>query len=316
MSLSKRVHTCQCPNCLAGVDHPDRRHHESINLLMATLDHRQRRVYAAIESNRIGRGGVRFVSLVTGLSAATVGFGRAELAVQPPNVPLAPDKRSSGRPSTEAKYPGIATALEQILDEEEAGDPMREQLWVRNSAEQISRRLKEHGIEVTGMTVWRILRRMGYSMKYSRKRRLGSQHDCPEREEQFGHIAAKRREFLNAGLPVISIDTKKKELIGDFKKPGRVWCRNAREVEEYDFPSLATCRAVPFGIYDVGRNVGYVVVGVSNDTSEFAVNALSKWWRGEGQVAYPAARQLLVLADCGGTNGSKHMVVVSSCVCR
>jgi hypothetical protein len=206
---------------------------------------------------------------------------------------------------SEAKYPGIGAALEQILAEEAAGDPMSEQVWVRNSVERIGEKLKEHGIKVCGKTVWHLLRRMGFSMKYGKKRRAGSGRGCPHREEQFGYIAAKKKEFLAAGLPVISIDTKKKELIGDFKKPGRVWCRNAPQVEEYDFPSLAECRAVPFGVYDVGRNVGYVVVGVSNDTSAFAVAALSKWWREEGRAAYPAAKQLLILADGGGTNGSR-----------
>jgi len=221
------------------------------------------------------------------------------------NSPLTPDPRRGGRPSSEVKYPGLQAALEQVLADEEAGDPMSEQVWVRNSVEHISERLKAYGIEVSGVTVWRMLRRMKYSMKFSKKRKFGSGADCPEREEQFGYIAKKRKEFLNAGLPVISIDTKKKELIGDFKKAGRVWCRDAPEVQEYDFPHLAVCRAVPFGIYDVGRNTGYVVVGVSNDTSRFAVTALSRWWREEGRVAYPPAKELLLLADGGGTNGSR-----------
>jgi hypothetical protein len=206
---------------------------------------------------------------------------------------------------SEVKYPGIAAALEQILAEEAAGDPMSEQVWVRNRVERIAEKLKVHGIELCGKTVGHVLKRMGFSMKYGKKRRAGSGHGCPHRDEQFEYIAAKKKEFLAAGLPVISIDTKKKELIGDFKKPGRVWCRKAPEVEEYDFPSLAQYRAVPFGVYDVGRNVGYMAVGVSNDTSEFAVTALSKWWREEGRAAYPAATQLLILADGGGTNGSR-----------
>jgi hypothetical protein len=155
------------------------------------------------------------------------------------------------------------------------------------------------------MTVWRLLRRMGYSMKYSQKRRAGSSSDRPGVDEQFGYIAAKRKEFLAAGLPVLSIDTKKKELIGNFKKPGRVWCRAAPEVGAYDWPSLAECRAVPFGVYDVGRNAGYVVVGVSNDTSAFAVTALARWWQEEGRAAYPSAKQVMLLADGGGTNGSR-----------
>jgi hypothetical protein len=275
---------------------------------MATLNKQQRRVFAAIESRRVGHGGVRLVSLITGLTPATIGAARRQLAAQPWRIPLTPDPRLGGRPSSEAKYPGIREALEQILAEEEAGDPMSEQVWIRNSVEQISEKLKGNGIEISGVTVWRLLRRMGYSMKYGQKRRAGYGGNRPGVDEQFGYIAAKRAEYLAAGLPVISIDTKKKELIGDFKKPGRVWCRTAREVEEYDFPSLAACRAVPFGIYDLGRNVGYVVVGVSNDTSEFATNALSRWWREDGRAAYPAAKRLLILADGGGTNGLRSRV--------
>jgi hypothetical protein len=305
MSPKHRVHTCQCSLCLAGEDHPDRRHHEQMNLLMAMLNPQQRRVYAAIESNRMGWGGVRYVSLITGIRAPTISRGRAQVAEQHPHAPLALDPRLGGRPSSETNYPGIRAALEQILAEEAAGDPMSEQVWVRNSVEQISLRLKQHGIHICGKTVWRLLRRMGFSMKYSKKRRAGSSRDCPEVEEQFGYIAARKNEFLAAGLPVISIDTKKKELIGNFKKPGRTWCRKSPEVEEYDFPSLAVCRAVPFGVYDVGRNVGYVTVGVSNDTSEFAITAISKWWRKEGCAAYPSGNQVLILADGGGTNGSR-----------
>lgn len=305
MPATKPVHACQCPRCLAGEEHPDRRHHEHMNLLMATLNHQQRRVYAAIESNRIGFGGVRLVSRITGLTARTIGLARGQLAAHPRDVPLTPDPRLGGRPWSEEKYPGIRAALEQLLTEETAGDPMSEQVWVRNSVERISQRLEGRGIKVSGKTVWRLLRRMGFSMKYSKKRRVGSGHDCPQKEEQFGYIAAKRAEFLAAGLPVISIDTKKKELIGDFKKAGRVWCRKAPEVGEYDFPSSAVCRAVPFGIYDVGRNVGSVTVGTSNDTSAFAVTAIAKWWREEGRVAHPAGEHILILADGGGTNGSR-----------
>jgi hypothetical protein len=305
MSPNGCVHACQCPRCIAGEDHPGRRHHEHMNLFMATLNRQQRRVYAAIESFRIGRGGVRLVSLISGLSPVTIGLARSQLAAQPPQAPLPPDPWSAGRPLSEVKYSGIAAALEQILAEEAAGDPMSEQVWVRNSVERIAEKLKEYGIELCGKTVGHMLRRMGFSMKYGKKRRAGSGHGCPHRDEQFEYIAAKKKEFLAAGLPVISIDTKKKELIGNFRKPGRVWCKTAPEVEEYDYPSLAECRAVPFGVYDVGRNLGFVVVGVSNDTSEFAVTALSKWWREEGRAAYPTARQLLILADGGGTNSSR-----------
>jgi hypothetical protein len=272
---------------------------------MASLNRQQRRVLAAIEANRIGWRGSRFVSLVTGINPSTIARARRQLAAQRPDTPLAPDPRLGGRPTSEEKYPDIRAALNAILEDVAAGDPMSEQVWVRNSVDRIAERLKDRGIVVSGRTVSRLLRRMGYSMKYSKKRRAGSGQDHPGVEEQFGYIAARRAEFLAAGLPVLSVDTKKKELIGDFKKPGKVWCKRPPEVEEYDFPSLAVCRAVPFGIYDVGRNVGHVTVGVSHATPEFAVLALSRWWREEGRAAYPAAGQALILADGGGTNGSR-----------
>src|SRR5580704_7707363 len=256
MSPNKPVHTCRCPQCLAGEDHPDRRHHEHMNTFMVMLNRQQRRVYAAIEATRIGPKGNHLVSLITGLSMATIGLGRRQLTAQPSHTPLKLDKWAAGRTLTETKYSRIGTVLEQILSGEVAGDPMNEQAWIRNSVEHIRLRLQENGIDLCWKTVGRVLRCMGFSMKYSKKRRAGSGQNCPEREAQFGYIAATRTEFLAAGLPVICIDTKKKELVGNFKKPGRVWCRRAPEVEEHDFPSLATCRAVPFGIYDMGRNVG------------------------------------------------------------
>jgi hypothetical protein len=195
--------------------------------------------------------------------------------------------------------------LEQILEEETAGDPMSDEKWVRNSVEQLSERLRAHGISITGMTVWRLLKKMKYSMKYNKRRRKGSGRDSPCRDEQFRYIATKRQEFRSAGLPIISVDTKKKELIGNFRNHGQSWCKEAPEVDEYDFPSAAECRAVPFGVYDLLRNAGFVVVGVSNNTPEFAVNASARWWNEIGRLAYPAAAEILILADGGGANGCR-----------
>ncbi|MBN9523436.1 ISAzo13 family transposase [bacterium] len=145
---------------------------------------------------------------------------------------------------------------------------------------------------------------MGFTLKKNQKRRGGSQH--PGRDEQFRYIADRRAAFAAAGLPVLSIDTKEKALIGDFRNPGRAWQREPDEVNDHDFTSTAECRTVPFEIYDVGRNRGHVRVGVSNDTPEFAVSAVAERWRAEGRAAYPGAGELLVLADCGGTNGHRH----------
>jgi transposase len=207
-----------------------------------------------------------------------------------------------GRPRVEEKEPAIIDALEQLLADETAGDPMCEKKWVRVTQARLAQQLEEQGYRLTDKTVARLLKQMGFSLKANRRRQIKSR--CPERDEQFRYIARQKQTFLAGGLPVISVDTKKKELIGPFRNNGRVWCREAEEVDEHDFPSAAECRAVPFGAYDLGRNVGYVVVGVSNNTPRFAVNAISRWWQEDGRPNYGERRQLLILADCGGANGS------------
>ncbi len=180
---------------------------------------------------------------------------------------------------------------------------MTEAKWVRSSTKKLSDQLNALGHQVSHATVHRLLKAMGFSLKFNKKRRAGSQ--SPERDEQFRYIATQKAAFLEAGKPVISVDTKKKELIGPFRSRGRSWCREPPEVNDHDFTSLAECRAVPFGVYDVARNEGYVTVGTPNDTSEFAVTAIADWWRRQGRYAYPGATELLILADCGGTNGCR-----------
>ncbi len=180
---------------------------------------------------------------------------------------------------------------------------MKDQKWVRSSTRRLRDQLREKGHSVGHCTVHRLLKKMGFSLRANRKRRGGSR--CPGRDEQFHYIAAQRKVFSEAGLPVISVDTKQKELIGEFRNRGQAWCRQAAEVNEHDFTSTAECRAVPFGIYDVQRNEGHVAVGTSNDTPEFAVNAIARWWEQEGSAAYPTAERILILADCGGTNGCR-----------
>jgi hypothetical protein len=202
------------------------------------------------------------------------------------------------------KDPGIMTALEQLLADEIAGDPMGEQKWVRSSLRYLSERLAAEGHSASESTVARLLKKMDFSLK-TNKRKQGLRGRCPERDEQFQYIASRRREFAAAGLPIISVDTKKKELIGNFKNPGRVWCRQAAEVDEHGFPSMAECVAVPFGVYDVTKNRGYVAVGVSHNTPEFGVCTIGKWWQEQGRAAYPGKDHLLILADGGGSNGSR-----------
>ena len=209
--------------------------------------------------------------------------------------------RRPPRPSIEEREPGIIKALERLLADEIAGDPMGGVTWVRSSLRKLANALCRQGFRVNYCTVRHLLQKMGFTLKRNKKRRGGSQH--PNRDEQFRYIASQRDSFVSSGLPVISVDTKKKELIGNFRSQGRRWCRVPTEVNEHDFTSTAECRAVPFGIYDITRNRGHVRVGISNDTPEFAVTAIAEWWRAEGRKAYRRANKLLIVADCGGTNG-------------
>jgi hypothetical protein len=290
--------------------------------LRRVLDERAQRLWAACEARSLGYGGISLVAAATGLCRPTIRQGLEELqrleqnpaAALPVERPQRVRRRpvfergrirrpGGGRKLTEVKDSGILPALESLLSDEVAGDPMGEQKWLRSSMRHLSQQLKQAGHEASPGVVARLLKTLGFSLKTNKRRVL--RKTCPGRDEQFRYIASQRQAFSAAGLPVISVDTKKKELIGDFRNSGQTWCRKAPEVDEHDYPSAAECQAVPFGIYDVARNAGYVVVGTSNNTPEFAVRSIARWWEAEGRVNYPAAARLLVLADGGGGNGSR-----------
>ena len=197
--------------------------------------------------------------------------------------------------------------LEELVGPETAGDPMSDQKWVRSSLRHLSTRLRELEHAASPPTVGRLLRKLKYSLKANRKQReTGSGH--PERDAQFGHIEAQKAAHRAAGMPIVSVDTKKKELIGDFKNAGRDWCQAAEVVKVHDFPSEALGRSVPYGVYDLERNSGYVRVGTSADTPQFAVAAIRAWWEREGIAAYAPAEGLLILADAGGSNSCQSRV--------
>jgi hypothetical protein len=275
-------------------------------VFLASLNHEQRRLYAAVEANRLGHGGVGRVVELTGMCKQTVARGRRELSdlLQGKSLKKEPHP-VGGRPRTEEKYPAITAALEEMLSDEVAGSPEGEQKWVRSSTRKLAQRLKERGFLIGHGTVWRLLKRMRFSMRTSIRKRRGVTRDPDQRDEQFRYIASRRKTFIDAGLPVISVDTKKKELIGDFRNPGRAWCRKPPEVNEHDYASQAECLAVPFGVYDLARNKGYVIVGMSHNTPEFAVTSIARWWDEDGLFAYPGAKAMLILADGGGGNGSR-----------
>jgi hypothetical protein len=271
---------------------------------MNQLSAEQRRLYAAIESRRIGRGGCRLLSDITGLCPATMQRGRAELAALLEGRPLERAQGRPGRRCTEEKYPEIKHVLEQLLEDETAGDPMSRKKWVRVSGRKISKKLAEMGYTVNYHTVCRLLKDMGYSMKVNVKKRASGPHSS-KRDAQFRYIHSQKAASLAAGDPIVSIDAKKKQLIGGFKAEGTSWCKESIRVSEYRFPSLAECVATSYGVYDVRTNKGYVWVGTSGDTPAFAVAVLKQWWLYAGRHVYPEATRLLVLADGGGSNGCR-----------
>ena len=180
---------------------------------------------------------------------------------------------------------------------------MSEQKWQRSSLRHLMDEMEQIGHWISHMTIARLLKEMGYSLKANVKRLSGSNH--PDRDRQFQYIAVQKAVFQQAGLPIISVDTKKKELIGNFKNPGQEWCRDARAVNDHDFEQDALGKAVPYGIYDLMHNRGYVYVGQSADTPQFAVEVIVRWWREFGQELFPNADKILILADAGGSNGCR-----------
>ncbi len=194
--------------------------------------------------------------------------------------------------------------LRRLLRDHTAGDPMgRRGLWTGLRLERISEKLEELGISVCPNTVRRLLEELGYALHVNRKSLSGSR--SPERDRQFRYLQGQRQEFRRQGLPIISVDSKKKELVGPFKNGGRIWSQAALPVNDHDFPSLAQGVALPRGLYDLGSNRGSVLIGTSHDTSEFAVDAIVEWWRRQGRRRYDQASELLILADSGGSNGAR-----------
>jgi len=196
------------------------------------------------------------------------------------------------------KCPDILVALEDLLRDSVAGDPMSGMRWTHKSIRKLCAALRQRGLPVGHGTLARLLKEQRFSLRTNRKR-LARTGD-PDRDRQFRYLARVRRWYLTRGLPVISVDAKKKELIGPFKNPGRCWRRSSREVLDHDFPSWALGRGIPYGIYDVGRNAGYVVVGTAHETAAFAVAAIRRWWLEVGRYHYAGTKRLLIQADGGG----------------
>jgi len=264
------------------------------------LDERTRRLFAAAESETIGRGGISAVSVATGISRRVIRQGMKELQA----LPIKPEGRTrrpgGGRKRAANEDPSLLADLERLLEPVTRGDPESPLRWTCKSVRNLADELGRQGHSISYRSVARLLDGLGYSLQANRKTREGSSH--PDRNAQFEYLYAKVRRFQRAGQPVISVDTKKKEQVGDYKNQGREWRPkgNPEEVQIHDF---AKKHARPYGVYDQTRNEGWVSVGVDHDTAAFAVESIRRWWRWMGRRAYPAAAQLLITADAGGSNG-------------
>src|SRR5881628_2043501 len=266
------------------------------------LDERTRRIMAATEAVSLGFGGVSLVSRACGLSRKSIHKGIHELQEGKPLVGRI-RRPGAGRKSITESDPGLVQALEGLIDEQTRGDPESALRWICKSTRAIAEELREQDHPISYVKVAQILHGLDYSLQGNRKTEEGDDH--PDRDAQFRHINRAVKGALRAGESVISVDTKKKELIGNYQNQGRQWRETgtADKVQGHDFPGPEVPRAYPYGIYDLGRNAGFVNVGTDHDTGAFAVASIRGWWRAEGRRLYPRARRLLIAADAGGSNG-------------
>jgi transposase len=272
-------------------------------LVRDELDERGRRIWAAAEARSHGRGGIAAVVRATDISESTVRRGMAEVACGQRAPAGRVRRRGAGRKPILERDPELLDALQGLIEGATRGDPESPLRWTSRSVAKLTEALREIGHEVHDSTTRRLLKALGYSLQANRKTREGADH--PDRDAQFEHIAQVTGAALAAVEPVISVDTKKKELIGDYKNGGRELALTGApvEVNTHDFADPAKGKAVPYGIYDVGRDEGWVSVGVDNDTAQFAAAAIKGWWRHLGADRYPHATTLTITADCGGSNG-------------
>ena len=274
--------------------------------LSGVLDERGRRVWAAAEAESLGYEGQSIVAKATGLSRVTL---HREVSERGGDTPAGHQGRvrkvGGGRKKLTQQGPGLLSALEALVEPTTRGDPESPLRWTCRSTRQLAVALASQGFEVSHQTVASLLDELGYSLQGNQKTKEGSTH--PDRDAQFRFIHGRVEDFQRRGQPVVSVDTKKKELVGDFKNGGREWRPKGdpEQVRVYDFVDKALGKANPYGVYDTTANVGWVSVGVDHDTAEFAVETLRRWWEKMGRSRYPAAKELLVTADGGGSNGSR-----------
>ena len=273
--------------------------------LRTVLNERTRRLWAGTEAYAWGRGGIAAVRRVTGLSGNTIVRGLQEAKETRPLDVTRIRRPGGGRKSKATVDPSLVGALERLVEPVSRGDPESPLRWTCKSTRRLAEELAGQGYTVSHRLVAALLHELDYSLQANRKTKEGASH--PDRNAQFEHINRKVALWVGRGQPAISVDTKKKELVGDFKNSGREWRPQGdpEKVRVHDFPDKKLGKAIPYGVYDLARNAGWVSVGVDHDTAAFAVNSIRRWWRAMGRAAYPGVRSLLVVADSGGSNGSR-----------
>ena len=283
--------------------------------LAGRLDEATLRLWAAVEARTLGRGGVSTVAKAIGISRTTIyaGLEELELGSSPSGLARSPAAaigkrvraKGGGRKRLTDKDATLLRDLDALVEPTARGDPMSPLRWTCKSTPRLAQELAERGHEVSQRSVCDLLAQLDYRLQSTRKTREGSHH--PDRDAQFQHIATMAAQYQAAGDPVISVDTKKKELIGDFKNGGREWQPKGRpeQVRVHDFIDPELGKVAPYGVYDVAANQGWVSVGIDHDTAAFAVESIRRWWKEMGHPRYPQARRLLITADGGGSNGHR-----------
>jgi hypothetical protein len=274
-------------------------------LLKPALNERARRLWAATEAMALGHGGIEAVAQATGISRSTVSRGIKELKGGAAVEPARTRRPGGGRKRNVEKNPELLADLDALVEPTTSGAPDAPLRWTSKSVRKLADELQAKGHAASHQLVANLLSGLNYSLQANRKTREGAPH--PDRDAQFRNISETVRRFQEEGQPTISVDTKKKELVGDFKNAGREWRPKGEpeEVRVHDFIIPAQGKAIPYGIYDLARNEGWVSVGIDHDTASFAVNAIQRWWDMMGKEVYPEATSLLITADGGGSNGSR-----------
>ncbi len=279
---------------------------KKFSMMKNELNERQRRLWAASEAMAIGYGGVSQVARATGMSQTTIAKGIRELKSGEGLEPGRVRRAGGGRKKLTETQPGLSEALQSLVEPTAKGDPMSPLRWTTKSIRRLSKELETMHYAISSSQVNTMLHETGYNLTGNRKSIEGGNH--PDRDAQFGFINAKATRFLEAGQPVISIDAKKKENIGNYKQNGRTWRPKGDPelVKVYDFIDPELGKATPYGIYDLKENSGWVNVGIDHDTAEFAVESIRRWWKYLGKERYPDATELYITADGGGSNGSRN----------